>query len=496
MSRVHSNLEGMSNCTKCHELGQKVDSKKCLNCHSEIKELINQNRGYHSSVEVTKKECWDCHSEHHGRNFEIIRFDTKNFDHTKTGYPLLGKHKSSSCNDCHQEKNILNKKFKSKKTYLGLDTKCQSCHYDYHQSTLGNDCLQCHSYNSFRPAEKFNHQKSKFNLTGKHLEVKCEKCHKIEIRNDKEFQKFRGLKFSNCNDCHVDVHNTRFGNDCQKCHNTNSFLNVNQSKFNHDITKFPLTGKHAYINCSQCHGVKLSSKPKHEKCSDCHSEYHNSEFITRESKGECSECHSTTGFSPSKFTVELHQLTKFKLTGKHLAIPCYECHFVEKKYTFKIKSEKCSDCHNNIHLTELDEKYLVEKDCLNCHQVEGWEKINFDHSSTGFNLVGKHSVVNCNSCHRDNQNKIVFNSVKKNCSDCHLDIHVGQFNQNGVTDCSRCHTFDNWKPESFNHNSTRFPLTGAHSKIDCNKCHKTTLMDDKKITIYKFDDIKCAVCHT
>jgi hypothetical protein len=46
----------MSHCTQCHEVGKKVSSAKCLECHKEIKELIDLNRGYHSSAEVKSKE--------------------------------------------------------------------------------------------------------------------------------------------------------------------------------------------------------------------------------------------------------------------------------------------------------------------------------------------------------------------------------------------------------------------------------------------------------
>jgi len=33
LSNAHKDLEGMSNCTKCHALGEKVENNKCLDCH-------------------------------------------------------------------------------------------------------------------------------------------------------------------------------------------------------------------------------------------------------------------------------------------------------------------------------------------------------------------------------------------------------------------------------------------------------------------------------
>ena len=79
LTKAHADLEGMSNCTKCHELGEKVYNSKCLDCHTEIKSLINSGKGYHSGTDVKGKECFSCHSEHHGRNFRIVNFDSKNF---------------------------------------------------------------------------------------------------------------------------------------------------------------------------------------------------------------------------------------------------------------------------------------------------------------------------------------------------------------------------------------------------------------------------------
>ncbi len=55
LTTAHAKFEGMSNCTKCHVLGEKVQDSKCLDCHTEIKTLIDQHRGYHSSDEVQEK---------------------------------------------------------------------------------------------------------------------------------------------------------------------------------------------------------------------------------------------------------------------------------------------------------------------------------------------------------------------------------------------------------------------------------------------------------
>ena len=179
LSKVHSHLEGISNCTKCHVLGEQLSNNKCLDCHTELKERILLNKGYHASIDVKGKECATCHSDHHGLNFQIVKFDEKNFKHYLTGFNLTGAHAKKTCKDCHNAKHITNPKINAKKfTYLGLNINCVNCHTDYHQKTLSTNCINCHDGNAFKPASKFNHASAKYKLSGKHLrheEVRCGK---------------------------------------------------------------------------------------------------------------------------------------------------------------------------------------------------------------------------------------------------------------------------------------------------------------------------------
>ena len=102
LAAVHSHLEGMSNCTKCHELGDKVTNAKCLACHTELKARVDQNKGYHVSSEVRGKNCTNCHSDHHGVNFQILRFDKEKFNHNLAGFALTDAHAKKTCKDCHK----------------------------------------------------------------------------------------------------------------------------------------------------------------------------------------------------------------------------------------------------------------------------------------------------------------------------------------------------------------------------------------------------------
>lgn len=500
LTKAHASLEGMSNCTKCHVLGEQVSNDKCLDCHSEIKRMINQGKGYHSFEGVKNKYCYNCHSEHHGRNFLIINFTPSTFDHKKTGYELTGYHTKVKCDDCHQLKYIKTYISKKKKgSYLGLDTECRSCHEDIHQSTLGTDCSSCHTTEKFKPAHKFDHNDARFKLSGSHQKVDCAKCHPSEQKNNKKYKKFKDIAFATCQSCHNDVHKGKFGNDCQSCHNTSSFHNIVHGTFDHSKTNFPLIGKHRNIKCTDCHKTNLTAKIKHEKCLDCHTDYHKGDFIVSAMNRDCSECHSENGFKPSSFTIEKHNLLKFNLTGAHLAVPCQNCHYKEGTWHFRNMGNECIECHKNIHGNELTQKYLPENKCNSCHVTENWKTINFNHSTTDFVLEGKHQDVNCGKCHAlitDDGKIFKFASSKSNCESCHKDVHFSQFSTQGNSDCIRCHSFNSWKPEKFDHEKTKFSLLGAHSKLACSQCHKSVIVQQNTFIKYKLEDFRCVSCHT
>ena len=501
LTNAHAKLEGLKYCTKCHELGEKATNDKCLDCHKEISTLIDKNSGYHSSNEVKGYDCSKCHSEHMGRNFQIIRFDENKFDHSITDFKLSGKHLQIECKKCHQTKFIKNAELRKRlKTFLGLETDCKSCHEDIHQKTLGNNCSKCHNTETFKPAVLFDHDKSAFRLTGLHIKVECVKCHKIENRKGKEFQKFKSLTFNSCTFCHADFHKGKFGTQCESCHNTSGFKNVRTTSFDHSKTNFQLIGKHQSVKCADCHGLNLASKPKYKQCIDCHKDYHKGQFTRNNVLRDCVDCHNVYGFTPSQFTIEKHGVSKFALTGSHLAVPCKNCHQTGTEWNFVYKSFNCVSCHKNIHGTEITTVYMGNNSCENCHNTVNWGKINFDHSKTKFVLEGKHKLVECRNCHAykisDSETRYKFVSLKSNCENCHHDIHLGQFKTNSQTNCSTCHLFDNWSTLKFDHEKTKFSLKGAHSKLKCLQCHKPAVNNGIRFIKYKLEEFKCADCHT
>ena len=91
LSRAHQELDGATHCTTCHKLGGGEPAFRCLDCHAEIASRLAARRGLHSSYGIrpgSSQECAKCHSDHNGPDFPIVKWDTKNFEHKQTGYPV------------------------------------------------------------------------------------------------------------------------------------------------------------------------------------------------------------------------------------------------------------------------------------------------------------------------------------------------------------------------------------------------------------------------
>jgi len=523
LQMVHKDLEGLKNCQKCHEAGKQVSADKCLDCHKILESRIKDGLGLHAGPDY--KDCIHCHVEHLGRDAELIWWDggMEKFDHAKTGHRLLGKHIGIECRRCHTGKNIVDKKVRESKTknpnrtFLGLNMDCSSCHIDEHRGQVGKDCNKCHNTDGWKPPALFNHKNTKFPLTGKHTDVKCEKCHKTIVDNlrekDPDYLLLSPIKHDNCLDCHQDSHKGKFGDVCTKCHVTSGWRTFQKADFDHDKTNYPLRGMHVKVQCQSCHpaGKKMAGL-KHDFCADCHKDYHEGQMVNRKPTSKCEDCHTIDGFSPAKYGIEDHNKSKYPLVGAHLAVPCIACHAKidlengSKTTRFLFKSTACQECHGDPHKGAAS-KYVQTDGCEFCHTVESWRKSIYDHKKSGFELVGKHLEAACGTCHKPLKGELRvdnlrFSGLNRRCMDCHKDIHKDQFvempiiDNNKVINCDRCHTPEQWKPSKFDHNKqSAFKLEGSHLKTPCTGCHKTVGSGEKAYILYKPLDSACASCH-
>jgi hypothetical protein len=153
-----------------------------------------------------------------------------------------------------------------------------------------------------------------------------------------------------------------------------------------------------------------------------------------------------------------------------------------------------------VHVGFIDEKFYPQQSCESCHSVTQWQDNSFNHNVTEFPLLGAHAKQECMVCHgTDDQNAISkfenFQSLSMVCATCHQDEHHRQFEQGGITDCSTCHSFENWASMDFDHNKTRFKLDGKHVEVDCAGCHKETEVKGEVFVLYKTKKFECIDCH-
>ena len=407
--------------------------------------------------------------------------------HNKTRFPLTGKHEQTSCSSCH----VVNGKevYRFPNAKLGF---CVDCHKGPHRRQFSrkfqanrSSCAECHTTSSFDQLLQFDHSKTDFPLTGSHKNIatKCEQCHKptrmqlpVDPPRPANRYLFPGKKKGFCENCHTNVHRKQFtpktqSRACSDCHTTIKF--EKRKPFNHDTTRFKLTGKHAQIGsqCSECHiptKQLLPTKPPKQAskfmfqsaskgfCTECHVNQHKDMFQTKFSSQPCYSCHTTQNFESLKpFN---HSRTDFALRGKHRKVECKECHEPTRKryktkpfrrkglYQFpQLEKRKCQTCHEDVHNGSRG------SNCTKCHTEAGWEYADRFHKD--FTLTGVHFQLTCDQCHTSKR-------LKGASDDCTTSIktmiHIG------YASSADCHRQSFWESVNFNHNTTRFPLLGAH----------------------------------
>jgi len=525
LSRPHQSLNGSTNCASCHKFGGQA-ALKCLDCHTEIANRLSARKGLHSTYNIpngSSQECARCHSEHNGEDFPLIKWNIKTFNHKEAGYVLEGKHAGLECSKCHnpshispQERSSIKIKDPSR-TYLGISTACVTCHQDQHKGRLGQNCASCHNFVDWKSINmgQFDHSKTRYPLTGLHLQVQCAKCHTNGADGKPQYV---GIPFNQCSDCHKDPHHGSFPQSCQSCHNTSgwkkiSLQTVNQ-RFDHSKTKFPLEGKHVSVDCAQCHANGDFKKPLvFAKCMDCHKDPHKGQFVKRSDQGECASCHTVQGWKPSKFTVKEHASTAYPLQGGHARLECAQCHIPKGKDTvFKVKFDRCTDCHGDRHAGQFAAAPYFNA-CDRCHTVNAYKPSTFTlakHKETHFVLTGGHVAVPCADCHKESAEfqpkpAVVYHWSNLNCASCHNDPHKGQFQERmqrvradgSKAGCEACHSTKSWRELSgFDHSQTKFTLLGAHRATACIDCHKPPNLETNLLHVdFKTAPTQCEDCH-
>jgi hypothetical protein len=239
------------------------------------------------------------------------------------------------------------------------------------------------------------------------------------------------------------------------------------------------------------HGILFKNKPG-VTCRYCHPDHLGPNApLTDLSKLDFS--HSIFGYA---LTAHQHQAGGSDFT-------CISCH-VNGYVTFD--QGVCTTCHQQIK-PDFMQAHLQAfgAGCLGCHDGIDTYGHNFNHAAVAFQLTGKHVQVDCIGCHTSARSIADLKAAPQDCFSCHAkdDPHQGLFG----TSCEACHATIGWLPPTFDHTLSKFPLTGAHVGLACEKCHINNIFTAISIAcdschvepashVGLFQGMTCDQCHT
>ena len=382
--------------------------------------------------EELKMDCALCHNPS-GWNVDIADVQ---FDHATTRFELEGTHNLVDCKLCHAS-NIFSD--------ATATTDCISCHADVHSMSVGNDCVRCHSPESWLVDDIPElHEENGFPLIGAHANLSCVECHLAEtnIRFDRIG--------NDCINCHRDDYEAtespnhvagNFSTNCIDCHSPLGF-GWETDPIAHDF--FPLTLGHNIADCAECHNTGSFADASPD-CVGCHqtdfNETVNPSHQAVSFSNDCAACHTTDlDWMPARFD---DHASVFAFNGAHVEIAddCFACH----KGDYNNTPNDCFGCHQDDYNNASPDHARIgfSTNCVDCHTEEAWDPSTFDHD-------GQYFPINSGS-------------------------HQGEWNA-----CTDCHT-----------------ILGNLTQFDCLNCHKPTGTNNAHVGVagYVYENNACFQCH-
>ncbi|HET9621292.1 MAG TPA: hypothetical protein VFP84_08000 [Kofleriaceae bacterium] len=309
------------------------------------------------------------------------------------------------------------------------------------------------------------------------------------------------------------------GKKCESCHHEHkgrvydlmgwSSVKGGEKQFDHELTGWPLKGKHAATECKDCH--KLTTEKQGLRrymgtdrlCGSCHQKDQPHKLVRKDMLA-CERCHNETVWKPAKASPQFNHDDRkdagMPLLGSHRDVACTKCHI---KNVFKLPFAKPDSCGNaGCHQSPHDGHLFGTRACEWCHSPTFKTLKNiqvFDHTErTRFDLGAAHKKLKCEQCHTKALGEA---KPSRACEQCHAkdNRHGDRFSQFGspAPKCETCHPSGGpkWTPNNFDHGKhTKFKLAFKHAEQSCRGCHRGSSPSDfEKFT---FDPNKeCMSCH-
>ncbi len=255
----------------------------------------------------------------------------------------------------------------------------------------------------------FNHELSAFPLRGTHAKIPCESCHVAGQYRETS---------TRCQHCHAGsiAHADDVRSECRLCHDSASTWTP--VSFNHGQTRFQLREKHAVADCFECH-QQTTFAGLTKTCTPCHQDAHNGAFGFK-----CEVCHNAQSWQTRIFD---HNLTTFRLTGRHVGLDCEACHTTSG---FRGTPKDCYACHQ-----KDSPPNHFGPNCETCHSTSTWKGAVFVHT---FPIDrGPHQRTDCQDCHTVKDNFKEFSCIS---GGCHPKAKTDQKHQKeGVSTASTAH---------------------------------------------------------
>jgi hypothetical protein len=357
--------------------------------------------------------------------------------------------------------------------------KCNDCHVNGTRDVSNDKCLGCHDHQDLR----------------------------ARINAGKGYHATPGVKGKKCETCHSDHQGRSFDLMGWKS------VKGGEKGFDHNLTGWPLNGKHKSTDCFDCHKKKNKQGLRVYMGTDtlcgaagCHAN-DQPHKLQRKDMLACERCHNESVWKPQKPVMRFDHNDKkdagMPILGSHKDVACTKCH---PKAVFNLPAAKPDGCGNvGCHDKENPHKghlYNI-KPCEWCHSptFKTLKSIQiFDHSErTRFDLGRAHQRIKCYDCHTKALGEAKPTGACA-AAGCHAkdNKHGDRFSAFGkpVPTCQTCHPSGGptWKTNVFNHARTGFKLEFEHAKQKCRSCHRGTNPAD--FERFNFNPMKeCMSCH-